>query len=348
MSDAHNRHVTIKDIARDLGVSIATVSLALNSSPRVTEQTRRKVLEAAERLGYHRNAIARALVMNKTVRVGVIVPDITQLFFSEMIRAAQQVATERGYDILIGNTDRDRELEAHYLRLITERQIDGVILTSVDFEETLLEQVLGSGFSLVFVNNIYPGYTGPFVGTDSELGGYLAGSHLLKLGHRKIALLSADSGAPFNSRRIAGFRRAFRDAQAAFPEELVLEGDFTVESGYRLTVELIKQRRDVTAIFAATDMIAIGAMKALKQAGIRIPEEISVVGFDDLVIAAFPGIELTTVRQEIATVGSSAMKLLLDQLEGAGAAPEAPENVLVPPEMVIRKTTAVAPDISKR
>lgn len=281
--------------------------------------------------------------MRKTMRVGIIIPDITQPFFSEMIRAAQQIATFRDYDILIGNTNRNRELESHYLRLVTERQIDGVILTSVDFEDKLLDHIVTSSFPVVFVNNPHPTAECPCVRTDSELGGYMAGKHLLDQGHREIAFIGAESRAYFNSKRIQGFRRALAGHGVPFDEGLLYEGEFTEETGYRFTREMLLDKRNFTAIFAATDMIAIGAMRALAEHGVGVPEDVSVVGFDDLVFARFPGIELTTVRQEVRTVGSTAMTWLLDLLEGRNEMSNRPHTVAVPPQLIVRETTARPP-----
>ncbi|RKX74379.1 MAG: LacI family transcriptional regulator [Spirochaetes bacterium] len=332
--------VTIKDIAKELNLSYSTVSLALNASPMVSKTTMRRVKEAAREMGYKPNAMARALVLKRSGIIGIIVPDITNPFFSSVAFGAEQAAHKRGYNLLICNTEWNDELESHHLTLIVEKKIDGLLIASVNKKNHLLEGIIKQDLPLVFISSAYPSARCNFVGIDAEPGGYLVGKHLTDLGHREIAFV----GGKFNSfsvqRRYAGFIKALADQKIAFNKEYTLSGEFSIESGYENGIKLLKKFPKVTATMAADDLIAVGMLKAMLERGIRVPQDFSIVGFDDIFIASLPGIELTTVFQEKKLMGELAMNILLDELNSGGDSKREKKSIVLSPRLVIRNTTA--------
>ncbi len=336
--------VTIKDIARKLNLSYSTVSLALNSSPLVNKDTAKKVREAALDIGYQPNALARGLVLNKSAIIGIIVPDVTNPFFAAVARGAEEATVEKGYNLLICNTEWKTELESCHLRLIQEKKVDGLILASINNKNQVLEEIIAQAFPLVFISSSYPNTDLNFVGMDSEHGGYLAGKHLTELDHKKIAFI----GGKFNSEsvesRYHGFLKALKESNLAYDDSPTLMGDFSIESGYSSALELFEQFPRVTAAFAADDLIAIGILKACREKGIKIPQDFSIVGYDDIFIASLPGIELTTVFQEKRLMGKMAANLLLDQLIFKKSPKKEKKKIILTPRLVVRKTTGPGPD----
>jgi len=335
--------VTIKDIAKKLNLSYSTVSLALNASPMVSKNTMRRVKEAAKQMGYKPNALARALVLKRSGIIGIIVPDITNPFFSSIAFGAEQAAYKRGYNLLICNTEWDDELESYHLALVIEKKIDGLLVASINKKNKILEDIIKEDLPLVFVSSPYPNAQCSFVGIDTELGGYLAGKHLVELGHRKIVFV----GGTFNSfsvqQRFTGFKKALEEQKIPFNDEYILVGNFNIESGYKNGIKLLKEYSQVTAAMAADDLIAVGILKAMRERGVRVPQDFSLVGFDDIFIASLPGIDLTTVFQEKKLMGELAMNILLDRLNSCG---ESKKNIILSPRLVVRKTTSTPPDFS--
>jgi LacI family transcriptional regulator len=336
--------VTIKDIAKKLNLSYATVSLALNASPLVRKETARKVRETADRMGYQPNAIARGLVLQRSAIIGIIVPDVSNPFFAALARGAEEAAVEGGFNLLICNTEWDNDLESRHLRLVQERKVDGLVIVSVNYKNKVLETLIEQKQPLVFASSSYPNAKLSFVGVDSEKGGYLAGSHLVELGHRKICFV----GGRFNSEsvqsRYRGFQQALKENGIDYNDSSTMVGDFSIESGYYNAMKLIKIGLPVTAAFAADDLIAIGMIKAFKERGIEIPARFSIVGYDDIFISALPGIELTTVFQEKRLMGKLAAGLLIEILtEEAEAANVESRKIILPPKLMVRKTTGPVP-----
>lgn len=339
--------VTIKDIAKELHLSYATVSLALNSSPLVNKDTARKVRETARRLGYWPNAMARGLVLQRSGFIGIIVPDISNPFFASIARGAEEAALKRGFNLLICNTEWRNELESQHLRLIQEKKVDGLIIDSIDSKNHVLEELIEQKWPLVFVSSSYPSADLSFVGVDSKKGGYLVGRHLVDLGHTKIAFVGGMLNSESVRSRYSGFIKALKDSNIGYNEVLTLEGDFSIESGYKNASVLIRSFPDVTAAFAADDLIAIGMIKAFTEKNIHVPDQFSIVGYDDIFISELPGIELTTVFQEKQLMGKLAADLLLDQLDVEEQSfSEQKRNILLPPQLIVRKTTGPAPGLN--
>lgn len=330
--------VTIKDIARELNLSYSSISLALNEDPRIKKETRERVKLKSEEMGYQRNAQARALVMNKSEMIGFILPDIENPFFASLIRGAEALAFEKGFNLVICNTNWDNELEAKHLNLVIERKIDGILLVSCNEPNPTLEKVLSLHLPLVFVSSPYPEAEANFVGTDSEHGGYLAAKHLLDLGHRDFAVI----GGQFNSeaiiQRFNGYKKALGEYNITLFKDDVILGDFSVDSGYKSIKDLLKSNKKFTAVLAFDDLIAIGVLNGLKESNYKIPQDISVIGFDNIEAASFMGIDLTTISMDKSSMGRLAVEILLDDLD-CKQKPCDTKNIVLEQKLVIRKST---------
>jgi len=330
--------VTIKDIARELDLSYSSVSLALNGDTRIKKQTRERVELKAKEMGYQRNARARALVMNKSEMIGFILPDIENPFFSSLIRGAEEIALKRGFNLVICNTNWNTELESKHLNLVIERKIDGILLVSCNESNPTLEKVLSLKLPLVFVSSPYPEADANFVGTDSEHGGYLAAKHLLDLGHRKFVVI----GGRFNSeaiiQRFKGYKRALSEYNIPLKKSNIYSGDFSVDSGYNNIKKILTDKHDFTAVLAFDDLLAIGVMNGLKESGLRIPYDISVIGFDNIEAASFKGIDLTTISMDKSGMGKLAVNILLDDLDCKYELCDK-QKIVLDQELVIRKST---------
>ena len=337
--------VTIKDIAKELDISYSTVSLALNSSPLVNKNTSQRVREAAHKMGYQPNARARSLVLQRSAIIGIIVPDITNPFFAAIARGAGEAAGERGFNLLICNTEWKNELESRHLRLIQEKKVDGLLIASVDSKNQVLEEIISQNQPIVFASSTYHKANLNFVGMDSEKGGYLVGKHLIELEHSRISFVGGRFNSESVKNRYLGFQKVLTENNISYDESLTLEGDFSIASGYKNALKLLERFPNITAAFAADDLIAIGMIKAFKEKGLRIPEDFSVVGYDDIFVAALPGIDLTTVFQEKRLMGKLAANLLLDQLMKNKTSEGEEKNILLVPKLIVRKTTSLCRDI---
>ncbi len=330
--------ITIKDIARELNLSYSSVSLALNNDVRIKEQTRERVKLKAEEMGYQRNARARALVMNKSEMIGFILPDIANPFFASLIQGAEEIAFERGFNLVICNTNWNIDLESKHLNLVIERKIDGILLVSCNEPNPTLEKVLSQKLPLVFVSSPYPDADANFVGTDSEQGGYLAAKHLLDLGHRKFVVV----GGRFNSeaiiQRFNGYKRALSKYNIPLNESDVYSGNFSVDSGYTNIKKILSEKHDFTAVLAFDDLIAIGVKNGIEESGLKIPDDISVIGFDNIEAASFHGIDLTTISMDKSRMGKLAVDILLSDLD-CKKKPCDKKQIVLKQELVIRKST---------
>jgi LacI family transcriptional regulator len=332
--------VTIKEVARQAGVSVATVSRVFTGHGPVQEETRRRVLEVASRLRYVPHAAARSLTTNKTGAVGVVLPNLYGEFFSEVIRGIDLTARRSGYHVLVSSSHSDRtEVEA-VLRALRGR-VDGLIVMSPEADAQALEANLPAALPVVLLNCRADGSDFASINIDNYGGAFAMTRHLMALGHRRIAFLR---GAPDNydaGERLRGYRDALRAAGVDPEDELELAGDFSEESGYRAGGVLLRLAPRPTAVFAANDSMAIGLLHAFQEAGVRVPEEIAVAGFDDIPIGRFLTPPLTTVRVAIADLGALAIQQLLEALE-SGAAPKHRREVL-PTALVIRGSCGATP-----
>ncbi len=329
--------VTIKEVAREAGVSVATVSRALNNQGPVRDETRRRIHEVATRLRYVPHGGARSLITNRTSTVGVLLPDLHGEFFSEVIRGIDQTARKHGYHLLVSSSHNDRvEVEAA-LRAMRGR-VDGLVVMTPDAGAATLEASL----PVVMLNCRVDGDAFDSITIDNYGGAHAMVRHLIGLGHRRIALIR---GAPRNqdaSERLRGYREAMMQLGGEWSPELELPGDFTEESGHNAVQQLLATTPRPTAVFASNDSMAIGALSALGEAGLRVPGDIALAGFDDIPIARFMMPPLTSVHVPIAELGVLGMKRLLDALNNTEDTHERQHDTLAT-RLVVRVTCGGGP-----
>ena len=305
--------VTIKDVAREARVSVASVSRALNGSANVTEITRRRILGVAERLRYVPHSAARSLITRRTQTVGALLPDLFGEFFSELIRGIDLAARARGLHLLVSSSHGHSSEAAAALRAMQGR-VDGVLVMSPHVDAAFLSQHLAQALPAVLINTPVRDSQYPTLNIDNYGGAFAMTQHLIDRGLRSIAFVTGPDGNFDASERLRGFN----DAVARSDERIevqVMHGDFTEESGFRIGQRLCESRARPRAVFAANDTMAIGILLALNEGGVRVPDDIALAGFDDIPISRFVNPPLTTVRVRIADLGRSALEQLALQLD---------------------------------
>ena len=303
--------VTIKDVARESGVNVSTVSRALNGEYGVHAETREMVTAVARRLGYRPNRVARGLVTGRSHTLALVVSDIRNHFFAEVARGAEDAACLAGHDLILCNSDLDPEKQMRYVQSLAEKRVDGILMNSVAVLSRKQQDQLGSlGIAIVLLNRAAPRSVFSTVCADNQAGGRLAAEYLLRLGHRRIAHLTGPRQHGNMTDRAKGFAAALADAPQPV-EPIVLYGRNTFSGGYDMGVELIGRHPDVTAIFAANDTMAFGVIRALNETGRRIPADVSVIGFDDIELAGIVNPPLTTINQPKYEIGQAAVEILL-------------------------------------
>ncbi len=327
--------VTIKDIAEKAKVSTATVSRALYNGGYVKEDTRRKILKVAEELGYKKHKERKAS-KTKTNVVGVIVSDITNPFFTQVVRGIEDVLNPVGYSLLLCNADENVEKETSYLKVLMNKKVDGVILTSAGGDHKTIKEIVRRGMPVVLIDRLVDGLDTDGVIIDNVSGAYDATSHLISEGYRKIGIITGPLEIMTAKERFEGYTKALQDAGIEFDENLVENGGYTQKGGYTAAKQLA-ERAHPDAIFIANNVMTTGALLALKELKIKIPEEVGIVGFDDLEWAPLMDPPLTTISQPIYTIGSIAAQLLLRKLSGAAKIKK--EVVVLKPRLVIRKSS---------
>lgn len=328
---------TIRDVARVAGVSKSTVSRVLNADPNVAEETRCAVFAAIKEIGYTRNALARGLNTQKTGTIGLIISDITNPFHAEVARGVEDLASDFDSNVILCNTDGRPKKEAAYIDLLVEKRVDGIIFTSVKAGESDMSNLRSKRIPFVFAGRTLPDVEADSVVVDNVLGGFQAATHLVRLGHQRIAYLAGPSHVSASMDRYEGYCQALRRAGMEQDPQLVVEGDFKQEGGYRAMSALLDRTLGVTAVFAANDYMAMGALEAIYERGLRVPEDIAVVGFDDIPFARLHLVQLTTVAQPKYDIGAIAARMLFERIEGK-AGDEQPRRVVLPPRLVVRRT----------
>ncbi|OLC08317.1 MAG: hypothetical protein AUH42_01870 [Gemmatimonadetes bacterium 13_1_40CM_70_11] len=303
--------VTIKDVARAAGVSVATVSRAHNNSRLVTEATRTRVRAVVERLGYSPHAAARSLSTHRTSTLGVLLPDLYGEFYSELIRGIDQTAQRHGFHLLVASSHNEKHAIEAALQSMRGR-VDGLIVMSPAPGAYLAVRDLPASFPVVLLNSAATGEAFDALTIDNARGAYEMVRHLIALGHRRIVMISGPERNSDAAERLGGFRAAVRDAGLDGRATLEVAGEFTDSSGFEACLELLRCAPRPTAIFAANDAMAIGALSALREAGVAVPQEIAVAGFDDIPMARYTHPPLSTVRVDIVALGARATERLLE------------------------------------
>lgn len=329
---------TIEDVAAIAGVSIATVSRAINEPTKVADETRRRVNDAIARTGYTTNAMARSLRMRRSNMILILAPDVGDPNFSNILVGLETEASNRGYGVLIGNTQNDPERETDYLRFISSNQADGLILLTGHLPFGYGQD--GSDARLppmVAVNEPIPGSDVPFVGVDNFEGARIAAEHLISQGHRRIAFIGHSTSRAVNQLRERGYRAALEGNGIAIDPRMILDGDGTTESGRQATEHMFVRDVLPTAFLCINDATALGVIIALTARHYDLPREFSIMGFDDISFASFVTPSLTTMKQPRLRIGEAAMEVLLGLLEGKQ--PDTRE-VLLRSELVVRNSVA--------
>jgi LacI family transcriptional regulator len=332
--------VTIRDVARLANVHPGTVSRALNEDTRalVNPETAERVVQAASELGYRPNRIARGLKTSRSHTIGVLIPDITNPLFPPILRGIEDRLDEAGYTSLIVNTDNDAERERVYLDAMRARQVDGFISATARLDRELLVELAEGGTPLVLVNRSLEDGSVPAVAVDDRRGIALAVTHLSSLGHRRIGHVAGPQHLSTGHRRHLGFIEAMRAAGLeARPEQIRFGAYFTEEEGARASAELLDAAPDVTAIVAGNDLMAIGCYDTLEQRGLRCPDDLSILGFNDMPFVGRLRPPLTSVRVPQREIGKVAADLLLEQLGGED---RGPTEILLEPTLMVRGSTA--------
>ena len=335
------RRATIRDVAALAAVSHQTVSRVINGQTSVAEPTRRRVVEAIEQLGYVPSPMARGLISNRTHTVGMVTADISDGFFARAVAGAEAEARRRNYYLIVGSVEEspDDQEGTGYLRLMLDRRVEGLILArpGVVVAGEQLERANRASIPLLSIGSSQPhGFT--VVDVDNRRGGRDATDHLIRLGHRAIATIVGPRDWPSAEARRGGYDDALRAAGIPVDPALAESApDWGLESGYAATDRLLARGRPITAIFAHSDLMAIGATRRLRSQGLRVPEDVSVIGYDDLPVAGYVDPPLTTVHQPMREVGALAADILLDRIAGVD---RAPGPHLLQASLVVRQSTA--------
>jgi len=329
--------VTISQVAKEAGVSTQTVSRVINDRPDVSPDTRRRVQAAIARLNYQPNAIARSLASRRTRTLGLITADFSDYFFTQVIAGAEVEARQRGYFFMLGSTERNVQDEPEYIRLLTERQVEGILFARPSTEPDVrhLVGLLEEGVPVVTTAYHLPGKSLTVVDVDNVDGGRKATRCLTQAGHRRIGMITGSPHWKSVTDRSEGYRLALEEAGLSCDESLVESGDWSYESGYEGMLRLLGRCPDVTAVFSQNDRMAIGAMRALREAGRAIPEDVSVVGYDDVPAAAYSHPPLTTIRQPMQEVGALATRLLIELIDKPDTERR---EVLLTTELILRES----------
>lgn len=331
---------TIQDVARDAGVSTATVSRVLSAPERVTEATRARVLAAVERLGYAPNMAAKVLRTLRTEKILVTVPDISNPFFSQVIRGVEEAATAAGYSVLLGDTRHDPAREEQYAGMLRRKEADGLIFLGHRLPEAASDMVAALGARAPIVNGCEysPELRVSSAHIDNAAAAGEAMDHLYGLGHRRVGVITGPLGSPLSRDRLAGAEAAAaRHGRSA--DLRVVTGDFSIDSGLAQALALLDESPRPTALFCFSDEMAMGALTAVRRRGLKCPQDVSLVGFDDIRFAAFLDPALTTVSQPMDRIGHEVVGLLLEILSGRATAPR---HVTLPHTLVVRASTAAA------
>ena len=331
--------VTSRDIARQIGLSQTTVSRALRGDPRVAPDTVARVQAAADRLSYVPDAAARSLTTGRTLTVGVVVADITNPFYPEIVEVLHAELGREGYATVLLNDPRGDELDRH----LRGRSVDGLIVVSATLDDGLAAQLPRLGVPLVLLNRDLDGIAADRVLSDNVAGGALVTDHLLDLGHRRIGLIAGPANTSTARDREQGMRAALAARGLELAPELRRAGSFSHHSGHQGCLELLRLPQPPTAIVCASDVVAFGALDAARRVGAEVPRDLSVVGYDDIAMAGWEAFALTTIRQPLGQMAKLSVRLLLERLRGqvrGDAAGDPSRREIFPPHVVKRDSTA--------
>lgn len=330
---------TIYDVAKEAGVSIATVSNAINGKGKISKQRREQIFRIMERLQYQPSVIASALTGKKTFTLGLLIPDISNPFFAEIARAIEDQAHQQGYSVIICSTDNNDERVERYITLLEQKSVDGIIIGTGIGNMDIITQLQSRSTPIAMIAREASSVAVDTVVADDFVGGMMAAQHLAQLGHRRLAVLSENLKVSSSRERIRGFKQGLADAGLAFEESDVVICEYKIDEGKRGASELLRRGGEErpTAIFCCNDQLAIGALQAAKESGVRVPEELSIVGFDNTILATVTDPPLTTVAQPMEQMGKLAFNLVIESLNNKDSVKQ---RIVLRPELVVRRSTS--------
>ena len=330
---------TIKDVAALAGVSYTTVSHVINHTRPVSDKVRGEVEAAIRRLNYVPSAVARSLKQQSTFTIGLLVSNCSNPFFAELAQGIEDICYRAGYAVILCNSDDQPERQQTYLRVLIEKRIDGLIICSAGDDLGLAEHLREAKMPVIIVDRAVRGVSADLVQIDHLKGGYLATRHLLEHKHKSIGCIAGPATTSVSAERLNGYRKALAEAGAPFRSEWVVMGDFTAEGGYKAARILLK-RSEITAVFASNDLMGIGLLRFAAEHGIRVPHQLSVIGFDGIDLGRYIYPALTTVGQPIRREGEVVAGALLERIRKGGEGRL--RKILMSPELTVRESTKAA------
>jgi LacI family transcriptional regulator len=330
---------TIKDVARLAEVSTTSVSHVINGTRFVSDELRARIQAAMETLDYRPNVLARSLRRGETQTIGLIVPDNSNPFFAEVARTVEDVGFENEYSVILGNSDNSLDKETAYIRVLIAKQVDGVIFIAAGSDPEHLNELTKQGIPVVVADRDLPEALADVVLVNNEKGGYDATRYLLELGHQRIACISGPSDLTPSADRVRGYRRALQEAGIPVEEALIVPGDFRYQGGETAMDRLLRQSPPPSAVFCCNDLMAVGALRALRNVDRQVPGDVSLVGFDDIPFVSAVSPALTTIAQPIEELATLAAKLLIVRMQNTRE--ERPgQRIVLDTKLVIRDSCA--------
>jgi len=329
------KYITLKMVAERAEVSVNTASRAINNKPDINEETKKKVLKVAQELGYIRNAAAVALRTKKTGTIGVVIADNRNPFYAEVLNGIEEAAREKNYHIILANTQRDYQKEEEAINLLLAKRVDGLLITPVQDRDDDIKNLIDANIPFIIVGRDFENIEVDAVYNDEIKGGFLATEYLIKKGYKRIALIDGFLYKSPAKGRLEGHKRALNKYRISLDDSLISVGDINIEDGYERTKQMLEKNLNFTAIFVYNDMMAFGAMQAIKEKGLRIPEDIGLVGYDDIPFSSLISPSLTTIRLKKQELGAESVKLLLSRINGNR---KKTKKIMLDVELQIRET----------
>jgi len=326
---------TIYDVANEAGVSISTVSKVLNNTGSIAEKTRKRVRETMRELNYQPSVVAS--VKKRIQTIGLLIPNIANPFMAEIARGIENHVKKYGFSLMICSTDNDLKNEIEYISILKQKYVDGVIIATGLKENKAIKELLKAEIPVTLLSRDVSSLAVDAVLVDDFLGGYQATEHLISLGHEKIAIITEDINFPTIQARVEGYKKALEEAGLEYDENLVFSNNTSVDEGNQSTRELLTSTSPPTAIFASTEFLAIGAIQGARELAVKVPEELSIIGFDNTVLSTICDPPLTTIAQPIQEMSEKVVELLVAEIENSK---ETKQRVVLSPRLVVRKSTS--------
>lgn len=328
---------TINDVARLAGVSTTTVSHIINGTRYVSDELKTRVDKAITELGYRPNSMARGLRRGESKTIGLIVPDNSNPFFAEILRTIENFGYSNGYSVILCNSDSDVKKEISYTELLYAKQVDGIVFITTNNSVEHLQRLTNNGIPFVIIDRDLHLADTDVILVDNFTGGYEATQYLISLGHRCIACIAGPSLLTPSADRVGGYKKALQEAGIEVTPEFIVTGDFQFEGGENGMKQLLSLKKRPTAVFACNDLMALGAMRALREAGLAIPQDMSLIGFDDIALTSVVSPSLTTIAQPIQEIARLSLQLLIDRIHEKMTV-NSPKKIVLPTTLVIRES----------